>query len=322
MHEGALAIEDSLARAMIAARFPELADAPLHRIGAVGTVNTIIRVGSDHVARFPLAPTSHTELAREAASMDEFATACPFPSPRSLGIGAGIPAYPSAWSVQTWITGETAHPDRDAASPDLARDIGGLILALRSAETRGRTFDGQGRGGELGDHDAWVTECLERSRHLFDVPRAAALWQVLRAVAQSGAAVMSHRDLTPFNLVVAETDERVRLAGVLDSGSFGPADPALDLVAAWHLFEQPGRAVVRAIAGADEPEWLRGAAWALQQALGLGWYYETSNRAMHALGVSTVRRLLEDEELGALIETLRRERPASVADELDQDRSQ
>ena len=47
-------------------------------------------------------------------------------------------------------------------------------------------------------------------------------------------------------------------------------------------------------------EWQRGAGWALQQAMGLGWYYEDSSPAMSALGLSTVRRLLDDAELMSL----------------------
>ena len=42
---------------------------------------------------------------------------------------------------------------------------------------------------------------------------------------------MSHGDLIPGNVLVAGD----RLSGVLDTGGFGPADPALDLVSAWHL---------------------------------------------------------------------------------------
>ncbi|HWV49393.1 MAG TPA: hypothetical protein VN035_08050, partial [Microbacterium sp.] len=87
---------------------------------------------------------------------------------------------------------------------------------------------------------------------------------------------------------------------VLDSGSFGPADPALDLVAAWHLFDAPRRERLRDALDVDEVEWLRGAAWAFQQAMGLGWYYAESNPTMSALGLSTMRRLLEDAELVAL----------------------
>ena len=58
--------------------------------------------------------------------------------------------------------------------------------------------------------------------------------------------------------------------------------------------------MVRERVGASDVEWQRGAGWALQQAMGLGWYYEDSSPAMSALGLSTVRRLLDDAELMSL----------------------
>ncbi|WP_425284918.1 phosphotransferase [Devosia crocina] len=44
---------------------------------------------------------------------------------------------------------------------------------------------------------------------------------------------MCHKDHISANLLTQDQ----RLAGVLDNGSLGPADPAPDLVAAWYLFE-------------------------------------------------------------------------------------
>lgn len=52
--------------------------------------------------------------------------------------------------------------------------------------------------------------------------------------------------------------------------------------------------------GVSDTEWLRGAAWAFQQAIGLGWYYEQSNPPMSTLGLTTLRRLLDDQELATL----------------------
>ncbi|WP_243747745.1 phosphotransferase [Mycolicibacterium sp. CBMA 226] len=52
---------------------------------------------------------------------------------------------------------------------------------------------------------------------------------------------MNHGDLLPGNLLVHEG----RLTGVLDVGGLTPADPVLDLVSAWHLFEaEPVRSCV------------------------------------------------------------------------------
>ena len=47
--------------------------------------------------------------------------------------------------------------------------------------------------------------------------------------------------------------------------------------------------------GCDDLEWERGKAWALQQAMGVVWYYRRSNPEMHAMGIRTLERILADE---------------------------
>lgn len=83
-----------------------------------------------------------------------------------------------------------------------------------------------------------------------------------------------------------------RLVGVLDVGDFGPADPALDLVAAWHLLDDVPRREFRRLLGCGDIEWARGIAWALEQAMGLVWYYRDSNPAMARTGRRTLGRIL------------------------------
>ncbi|MGJ0387667.1 aminoglycoside phosphotransferase family protein [Microbacterium sp. CGR1] len=296
MHEGELELSDDAAGRLIARRFPEFALMPLRRVPTAGTVNTIFRIGDDLAARFPLTGETEAALTAEADAMSEFAAVCPVSAPRPVGIGTASSAYPSAWSVQTWVPGETAHHRGHEASESLASDLAGLISSLRATDVRGRVFDRHGRGGVLTDHDEWVALCVEKSGHLLDAARVRTLWDALRSLPSSGSDVMSHRDLTPFNLLVSKD----RLVGVLDGGGFGAADPALDLVAAWHLFDAPRREVIRDRLGSGDVEWMRGAAWALQQAMGLGWYYEDSNPAMSDLGLSTMHRLLDDAELSSL----------------------
>ncbi|QDE34385.1 hypothetical protein FIV50_06025 [Microbacterium foliorum] len=107
MHEGRLALTEETAARVIAQRFPALAHLPIERVRTTGTVNTIVRIGDGFTARFPLVTESAETLAAEAAAMEELADVCVVPSPRSLGIGAATAQYPSAWSVQTWVPGET-----------------------------------------------------------------------------------------------------------------------------------------------------------------------------------------------------------------------
>ena len=85
-----------------------------------------------------------------------------------------------------------------------------------------------------------------------------------------------------------------RLAGILDAGGLGPADPALDLVAAWHLLEAGPRQALRDDLRCDDLEWERGKAWAFEQAMGLVWYYAGSNPAMSRLGRRTLDRIQAD----------------------------
>ncbi|MEJ1087346.1 phosphotransferase [Microbacterium sp. Mu-80] len=293
MHDGQLVVTEELAGELIVREFPRLAGLPITTVSGAGTVNAIFRIGPDVTARFPLASASADDLTVEATALKEFADASPFPAPRPLGIGAGDERYPSAWSLQTWLPGGVADPFVAARSEAFADDLGALILSLRSVPVGGRVFDGHGRGGVLADHDEWMAHCLAQSAGIVDVEGVSAAWAVLRDVPTVGEHVMSHRDLTPANLLVSEG----RLVGVLDVGSFGPADRSLDLVCAWHLLHEGPRRRLRGIVGALDDEWRRGAAWALQQAMGLVWYYAESNPVMAELGRSTVSRVLSDRDV-------------------------
>ena len=296
MHEGELGLSDDDAERLIAQRFPELASVPARRVHTAGTVNTIVRIGDDLAARFPLLPESEAVVRAESDALAELAEISVIPSPRPYGVGQPTPDYPSAWSVQTWLPGVPASPMDHESSDLLALDVVAMVSALRAAPVRGRSFDGRGRGGTLTDHDGWIAECIGKSAHLLDADRVRRLWAGLRELPSVGPDVMSHRDLTPFNLLVSQD----RLSGVLDGGGFGPADRALDLVVCWHLFDERRRELIRVDLGVGIAEWRRGAAWALQQAMGLVWYYERSNPPMSALGLSTMRRLLHDPELSAI----------------------
>lgn len=296
MHEGELGLSDDDAERLIAQRFPELTSVPVRRVHTTGTVNTIVRIGDDLAARFPLLPESEAVVRAESDALAEFAELSVIPSPRPYGVGHPTPEYPSAWSVQTWLPGEPASPVDHESSDPLALDVVAMVSALRAAPVRGRSFDGRGRGGTLTDHDEWVGECIGKGAHLLDADRVRRLWAELRKLPSVGPDVMSHRDLTPFNLLVSQD----RLSGVLDGGGFGPADRALDLVVCWHLFDERRRELIRSGLDVETAEWRRGAAWALQQAMGLVWYYERSNPPMSALGLSTMRRLLHDPELSAI----------------------
>lgn len=294
MHSDQMEIELAQVRDLIAGQFPQFRDEKIVALQTAGTVNAIFRIGASHAARFPLRMADPAECSRlmeaEVSASAEFQDCCPFASPKPVGLGRPGSGYPLPWLIQTWIDGEVATPAGLSGSSVFALDLARLITTLRKADLRGRTFDGRGRGGHLPDHDGWMEECFSRSEQLLDVARLRRMWAGFRELPSPKREVMSHKDLIPANLLV----DGEHLVGVLDTGSFGPADPSLDLVAAWHLLGGEARTIFREALQADDLEWRRGAAWAFQQAMGLVWYYKDTNPVMSGLGRSTLSRLMED----------------------------
>lgn len=291
MHADQLAVAVKTVRGLVDEQFPQWRALPIRVVSAAGTVNAIFRLGEDLAARFPLRSQqqrrARESLAAEASAMAEFAEVCSVPAPRPVAIGEPGEGYPLPWSVQTWLAGTDAMVADPAASVAFAQDLAAVIARLRRVDTRGRTFRGAGRGGHLPDHDQWLETCFQESVGLLDVPRLRAMWAEMRTLPEVDRDVMCHGDLIPPNVLVRDG----RLVGVLDSGGFAAADPALDLVGAWHLLEDGPRTVLREALGCSEVQWRRGMAWAFQQSMGLVWYYARSNPAMSACGRRTLQRL-------------------------------
>jgi aminoglycoside phosphotransferase (APT) family kinase protein len=292
VHADQLTVSAGTVRGLVGEQFPRWRGLPVRAVPAQGTVNAIFRIGDRLAARFPLRPGDAgevwRELAAEAAAARELAGRTRFATPEPVALGEPGPGYPLPWSVQTWVPGTPAQPDHPAGSDAYARDLAELVRGIRAIDTRGRTFAGPGRGGDLRAHDAWVETCFERSEGLLDVPALRRTWAELRELPRVAADVMCHGDLIPGNVLVAGD----RLTGVIDVGGLGPADPALDLVAAWHLLDPGPRGVFRAGLGCPDLDWARGRGWAFEQALGAAWYYAGTNPAVARMGQRTLDRLV------------------------------
>ncbi|MFE0024941.1 phosphotransferase [Amycolatopsis sp. NPDC059021] len=293
MHTHQLSVSPETVRSLVDEQFPEWRNLPITAVDSVGTVNAIFRIGDRIAARFPLQAKEigavRASLEAEAAAARELAGRTRFPTPEPLALGEPGASYPLPWSVQTWLPGVVAAEQDPGASVAFGHDLAEFVAGVRAIDTRGRTFGGRGRGGDLRTHDDWMRTCFARSEHLLDVPRLRRMWAAMRDLPRAATAdVMCHTDLIPGNVLVSGG----RLAGILDVGGLGPADPALDLVGAWHLLDDGPRRAFRDDLGCDDLEWERGKAWAFQQAMGLVWYYADSNPAMSRMGRRTLDRLM------------------------------
>ena len=293
MHDDQVDVTADIVATLVKEQFPQWSGEEIRPLPAAGTVHAIFRIGTGLAARFPLRLADAAEtlavLEREARASAELARVSRFPVPEPVALGEPGEGYPMPWSVQTWLPGTVASDADPSGSDAFAEDLAAFIAALRDAETCGRQFSGDNRGGVIADHDDWMATCFEESEGLLDVPRLRRLWSRFRELPRTSADVMSHGDLIPGNVLVTGD----RLTGVLDTGGFGPADPALDLVSAWHLLRPGPRDVLRRALACDDLEWERGKAWAFEQAMGLVWYYVDSNPTMSLLGRRTLDRILE-----------------------------
>jgi aminoglycoside phosphotransferase (APT) family kinase protein len=296
MHANQLTVSVETVHALVDEQFPGWRSLPIRSLASQGTVNAIFRIGDHLAARFPLEPSdvesTRRWLASEAEAARELVGRTRFPTPEPVALGEPGAGYPLPWSVQTWLPGVVATDEDPSESVAFAHDLAEFINDVRAIDTRGRTFGGKGRGGDLRSHDEWMGTCFGRSEQILDVPRLRRLWAVMRNLPRSPAAdVMTHGDLIPGNVLVSNG----HLAGILDVGGVGPADPAVDLVSAWHLLEAGPRQVLREDLGCDDLEWERGKAWAFEQAMGAVWYYTASNPAMSRMGQRTLTRIVADE---------------------------
>ena len=298
MHPNQLTISLETVRRLVDVQFPRWRDLPVEQFASQGTVNALFRIGQRLAARFPLEPgevgSTRRWLHAEADAALELLGRTRFRTPEPVAVGDPGEGYPLPWSVQTWLPGAAATDQDPGGSVAFAHDLAEFISGVRAIDTRGRTFDGKGRGGDLRSHDTWMETCFAHSEQLMDVPRLRRLWAVLRELPRVAGDVMTHGDLIPGNVLVCDG----RLAGVIDVGGLGPADPALDLVGAWHLLEAGPRRVLRHDLDCDDLEWERGKAWAFEQAMGAAWYYVTSNPAMSLMGQRTLQRIMADTSLG------------------------
>ncbi|WP_116426591.1 aminoglycoside phosphotransferase family protein [Streptomyces spongiicola] len=293
MHGDQVDVTTDIVATSVREQFPQWTGKAVRLLSSTGTVHAVFRIGDDLSARLPLRLTDAAQalavLKREARASAEPARVSRFPVPEPVALGKPGAGCPMPWSVQTWLPGTVAVDADPSGSDAFARDLAAFIAALRDAGTRGRRFSGENRGGVLAHHDDWMAKCFEESEGLLDVPRLRRLWTHLRELPRTAPDVMSHGDLIPGNVLVTGD----RLGGVLDTGGFGPAFPALDLVGAWHLLRPGPREVLRRTPASDDLEWERGKAWAFEQAMGLVWYYVESNPAMSSMGRRTLDRILE-----------------------------
>jgi aminoglycoside phosphotransferase (APT) family kinase protein len=236
-----IAIDETLARRLIASRFPQLAALPVTRFGN-GWDNAAFLVGDAYVFRFPARTVAAPLIETEARVLPAIAPALPAAIPVPLFVGVPGEDYPWTFAGARVVPGVTA--DRraltDAERRALAPALGTFLRALHTLDARAVAPallpDAIGRL----DHARRFPLACERVARLaqaglIDDPQP--LLDELARIAPQGSRALAivHGDLYALHVVV---DDDGALSGVIDWGDVHHGDPAIDLAIA-HLLLPP-----------------------------------------------------------------------------------
>lgn len=287
-------IDVETVRHLLTAVQPDLARAALRPVPTAGTDNALFRVGPDLVARLPRVPWAAAQPAREHRWLPQLAPKLPLPIPEPVVLCPPAHDYPFQWSLHRWLPGESvlqaplANPLREA------RRLGAFLRTLRGLDADGGPVAGEannGRGTRLATRDKAVRSAVAELEREIDVAAALAAWEADAATpGWPDPPVWVHGDVHAGNLLAADG----ALSAVIDFGTLGVGDPAVDLLPAWNLFDGAAREAFRDAIALDDSSWARGRAWALSVALIALPYYLDSNPMVVAQSRRVIAAVLAD----------------------------
>jgi aminoglycoside phosphotransferase (APT) family kinase protein len=283
MHDNELRPDVGLVRRLLADQFPQWADLPIEPVASSGTDNAMYRLGEELAVRLPRREWDQSLPDIQRDWLPKLAPELPYSVPLPVAFGAPGHGYPMGWSICRWLEGSTPIAGKLTDAHGLALDLARFMTALQAIDATGGPAPGDqnnSRGAPLITRDEETREALEQLREIsllapeFDIDAAETAWEAaLRAPAWSAAPVWLHGDLLPGNLLCVDG----RLSAVIDFECLGVGDPAIDLAAAWWLFDADARAVFRAAHDVGEATWDRGRGCALSIGLIALPYYHVSN---------------------------------------------
>jgi aminoglycoside phosphotransferase (APT) family kinase protein len=292
MHPDEVEIDADLVRRLLATQLPQWAELPLERVPSSGTDHAIYRAGRELSLRLPRIHWAVGQAEKEWTWLPRLAPRLPLAIPTPLAKGEPGEGYPYPWLVSPWIDGDDATAahlrDLSEAAVDLAR----FIRALERIDTTGGPRSGPtGRGLPLAVRDVYTRDAIARSARLVDVAAVTEAWDAaLAAPPWDREPVWIHGDLLPGNVLARDG----RICAVIDWGTSGVGDPAVELIVAWSLFSGASRDAFRSALGVDDATWARGRGWALSTAIVALPYYLHTNPGIVARSRHEIAAVLAD----------------------------
>ena len=289
MHADEVETDAALVRALLASQHPQWADLPIARVPSAGTDNAIYRLGNDLAVRLPRIDWAVGNVAKEQRWLPVLAPHLPLAVPLPIATGAPEEAFPYPWGVVQWLPGDMAKLDLLDDPIDAARQLATFVRALRAVDAADGPTHGRGLPVRLGDRVLRANVADLQGE--VDGAAVLAAWErVLSVPDYDGPPVWFHGDLSYLNVLVREG----RVTGVIDWGTCGVGDPAIDTMIAWSLFGAEARAAYRDALGCDDAAWERGKGWVLHGVGGIT-YYRDTNPVLAADKIRSIEAVLSDQ---------------------------
>ena len=248
------------------------------------------RLGDDLAVRLPRIHWAVDNIAKERKWLPILAPHLPLAVPLPVAVGEPEAAFPHPWSVVQWLPGELATLERLDDPVRAALDLAAFVRALQSIDATGGPR--HRRGGPLRHADAAVRQAIAGLRGEVDARAVTEAWdRALAAPDYDGPPVWFHGDLSYLNLLARDG----KLTGVIDWGTCGVGDPAIETIIAWSHFPPDARGAYRDALGIDDAMWERGKGWALTGVIGIP-YYRDTNPTLVADKIPAIEAVLADQE--------------------------
>ena len=290
MHVDEVHTDAALVRRLLLAQHPEWADRPISRVPSAGTDNAMYRIGDDLAVRLPRIDWAVKNVAKEQRWLPTLAPHLPLAVPLPVAEGLPTDEFPYPWGVVRWLPGRLATSDDLDDPVQAAKDLAAFVRALREIDHR----DGprHQRGASIRHGDRMVRDGVGRLDGELDIDALLAVWsEAVTAPEHDGPPTWFHGDLSYLNLLATDG----RISGVIDWGTCGVGDPAIDMIPAWSLLPAGAREVYRDELGVDDAEWARGKGWVITGVFGIP-YYRYTNPVLVADKLHAIAAVLEERQ--------------------------
>jgi aminoglycoside phosphotransferase (APT) family kinase protein len=288
MHDDEVETDSKLVRHLLASQHPQWADLPIERVRSAGTDNAMYRLGDELAVRLPRIHWSVENVAKEQKWLPVLAPRLPLAVPIPVATGDPEEVFPYPWSVVRWVPGELATLDRLGDPIQAALELAAFVLALQAVDPTGGPTHRRGFPVRL--QEQGVREGVAGLRGELDGDAVLEAWnRVMEAPDYDGPVRWFHGDLAYLNLLARGGE----LSGVIDWGTCGVGDPAIETIVAWSLFRPDARDAYRDALGIDDATWERGKGWVLTGVFGIP-YYRGTNPVLVADKVTAIEAVLAD----------------------------